>query len=492
MLNIFLLLSASLRQLAYQLLPNRTLLGSAHFMKPIDRFRLLNDKNDGLAIEGKKRITKELSCKQCLMVSPTGFGKSTRFVLNNLLRELPEKPSLFITDPSGELFEKSAGFLANHYQIRKLDFSSPYHSWSYNPLENIESSTDAEKLAANLVKTEGAIMHGDPFWRSKAIELLTVLIKALLHDSVDSAYQNPGNLRVLLNEFGVHDKALLRFFQSQTEGALQKEAFSILGMEPKLLDGVIATAKAALRLWTNQSLCELTSSNTIAFQDVRKFPLAIFITLPESEGNYYQPLMNQFYTDVFRFLLRMPKSDEKDVYLLLDEFGNFSIPDFSQIVTVARKRRISLSILIQSLAQLEARYGKEEARTLLDNFQSKIFAPGLDLTSCEYLESLLGKRTMIYRDPANNWFDLFSRNKRKYLARSLMTADEIRRSKHPILITENNAATQLTRMKPYFKNPSLAKRSQISYSFNPPALTSYSMLNLQDQEPDQNSASLIH
>jgi len=43
--------------------------------------------------------------------------------------------------------------------------------------------------------------------------------------------------------------------------------------------------------------------------------------------------------------------------MFLDEFGHSSIPDFDTLTTI-RKYDVSISMILQSISQLESRYGK--------------------------------------------------------------------------------------------------------------------------------------
>jgi type IV secretion system protein VirD4 len=54
------------------------------------------------------------------------------------------------------------------------------------------------------------------------------------------------------------------------------------------------------------------------------------------------------------------------------------IPDFDTLIALARGRGISIWLGLQSLAQLEGRYGKSAAQTILTNCGTKLALPGLD------------------------------------------------------------------------------------------------------------------
>jgi type IV secretion system protein VirD4 len=54
---------------------------------------------------------------------------------------------------------------------------------------------------------------------------------------------------------------------------------------------------------------------------------------------------------------KLPKKDELDVFCLLDEAGHIKVSShFSSIITNIRKYRVSISLIVQSLSQLENLY----------------------------------------------------------------------------------------------------------------------------------------
>ncbi|QMU65651.1 MAG: TraM recognition domain-containing protein [Flavobacteriaceae bacterium] len=159
--------------------------------------------------------------------------------------------------------------------------------------------------------------------------------------------------------------------------------------------------------------------------------------------------------------METPKSYQKDVYVLLDEGGNLTLPSFDTWITVLRKRRVSLTLICQSLSQIEARYGREKGVTIISNLCNQIYAPGMPLSTAQMLEKLLGTTTVAYRQPSrDNWE--FQEKNRQYTARNLFTADELRRLEHPLFITGNQRATLLKNIKPYYKDFWLKRRARMS------------------------------
>lgn len=75
-----------------------------------------------------------------LIVGASGTGKTACWVepTMQILSELKNKPSLFITDPKGEIYSHHSLKLKNEgYVVLQLDLTQPYASKRWNPLENI-------------------------------------------------------------------------------------------------------------------------------------------------------------------------------------------------------------------------------------------------------------------------------------------------------------------------------------------------------------------
>ena len=88
---------------------------------------------------GKIKIHFAEECHS-LIVGATGTGKTVSWMepTIQILSELKNKPSMFITDPKGELFAHHSKKLKdNGYRVWQLDLANPYNSAQWNPLEFI-------------------------------------------------------------------------------------------------------------------------------------------------------------------------------------------------------------------------------------------------------------------------------------------------------------------------------------------------------------------
>lgn len=80
------------------------------------------------------------------------------------------------------------------------------------------------------------------------------------------------------------------------------------------------------------------------------------------------------------------------VRFYLDDFAaNFTIPDFDKITSVIRSREISVSVIIQSISQLESMYGRARASTILNNCDNFLFLGGTDVDTAHLVAQRANK-----------------------------------------------------------------------------------------------------
>ena len=105
----------------------------------------------------------------------SGAGKSASYVIPNACQRLG---SYVFTDPKGELYDKTAGYLReNGYKIKVLNLVRPEKSDGYNPLHHIRNQIDVDIIANTIVKGQkDAASSSDPYWDDMAEMLLKALI----------------------------------------------------------------------------------------------------------------------------------------------------------------------------------------------------------------------------------------------------------------------------------------------------------------------------
>ena len=70
----------------------------------------------------------------------------------------------------------------------------------------------------------------------------------------------------------------------------------------------------------------------------------------------------------------------------MDDFAsNAVIPDFDKVISVIRSREIYVSLILQSLSQLDSMYGKDRAMTIINNCDSCLYFGGQDVETARYI-----------------------------------------------------------------------------------------------------------
>ncbi len=415
-----------------------------------EELKLFSRFNSGLLIDGKKkRLSEDESCKHLALISRTGGGKTTSYVLPNIYKLSEEKSSMVITDLSGEIFDKTSGYLEKKgFKIYVLDPSKLEESVRYNPLEYANNSTQIDMVSETLIASSG--LKGekaeDRIWSDGAKNFLSILIK-VLKGTNDKKYINLANVRYMLNHFGTYGEPLYEFVKRYAEDKTLNEFNGFVNGNEKTIQSFITTANIALSpIGINDNLEKLTYSNTIDFEKIRTEKSVVYIRVEQQYQEQYSFLLNLFYTQLFNKMLdKIPAKNDLPIYCLLDEFGNMNIPKFPSIITTIRKYKVSISIILQNVSQLEETYSQNKAKTILEGgIATKLIYSGADLDLATRLEKMFGIKDVTKQNPNGDY----------YIDKvNVMSVSDIRtmNDNEALLINSNKKPLKLS-VKPYYKD----------------------------------------
>jgi type IV secretory pathway TraG/TraD family ATPase VirD4 len=414
--------------------------------------KLFSFKNKGLLIDGQnKRLSLKESFNHLALISRTGGGKTTSYVIPNIFKLASEKNSMVITDISGELFEKTSGYLAKKgYKIYVLNPEDLDESIGYNPLYYIENSIDIDELATILIrsnKESSSLSNADKeFWENSAKSVISMMVKLLLINN-NPKHMNLANVRYLVNNFGDNGKPIKHLFDNCGDEKLKDEFFAISQINPNTLTSIIANVNTALNpIGINDNLEKLTANHSIDFDRFRKEKSVLYIKIPGQKQKQYKFLLNIFYQQFFNhMMIDLPSKDDLPIFGLLDEFGNMNLPNFDTTITTIRKYKISISIILQNTKQLDKAYGKDNAETILNGgISSKLYYSGVDLTTARELSEMIGDIENVRIDIHGN---LYFKDER------VMKSNEVRTmgDNEALFITANKIPAKMN-IKPYYKD----------------------------------------
>lgn len=82
------------------------------------------------------------------------------------------------------------------------------------------------------------------------------------------------------------------------------------------------------------------------------------------------------------------------VHFIFDEFANIGqIPQIEETIAVTRSRNIGITIILQSMAQLESKYDKK-AKTIIDCCDTTLFLGGKSNSTNKEIAEMIGKQTI--------------------------------------------------------------------------------------------------
>lgn len=419
-------------------------------MSKQDELKLFSRFNSGLLIDGKtKRLSEEESFKHLALISRTGGGKTTSYVIPNIFKLSSDDCSMVITDLSGEIFEKTSGYLEKKgFNIYVLDPSHLEESVRYNPLEFTNTSTQIDMLSEILIASSG--LKGDRaedrIWSDGAKSIISILIR-VLKSTNDKRFINLANVRYMLNNFGSNGENLDEFIKRYADDKTFNEYKGFINGNEKTIQSFITTANIALSpIGINDNLEKLTYSNTIDFEKLRKEKSVIYIRVEQQYQEQYSFLLNLFYTQLFyKMLDKIPTNKDLAIYCLLDEFGNMNIPKFPSIITTIRKYKVSISIILQNISQLEETYSQNKAKTILEGgIATKLIYSGADLDLASKLEKMFGIKEVTKQKPEGEYY---------IDKENVMSVSEIRtiEDNEALIVYSNKKPLKLT-IKPYYKD----------------------------------------
>ena len=308
-----------------------------------------------------------------LVVGGSGAGKTRFYAKPNLMQA---NTSFVCLDPKGELLRDTGGLLkAKGYEVRVLDLINMERSDRYNPFMYIDCDNDIQRLATNLFKsTTPKVSHSNyPFWDTAASMLLLALV-FYLHYEAPPEEQNFSMVMELLRHGDIDE-------DNEAAGSVLDDLFALLEYEnpnhialkyyksyrsgsAKTLKSIQITLAARLEKFNLDSLAELTSTDELDLKSLGEKKVALFALIPDNDTSF-NFLVSILYTQLFQQLFFV--ADKKyggslpvHVHFLMDEFANVSLPDdFDKILSVMRSRGVSVSIILQNLAQLKALFEKQ-------------------------------------------------------------------------------------------------------------------------------------
>ena len=421
--------------------------GSARWGNVKSIVRRYADKNSSSNIILTQNMRLGLNAKKhrrnlnVLVVGGSGAGKTRFYAKPNLMQC---NTSFIVADPKGEMLRSIAPLLIEKgYDIKVFNLIEPENSDGYNPFVYIRKDEDVIRLISNLIQntTPKNAQQNDPFWEKSEIALDSALMLYLLHEAPPEEQTFEMLMFLIENAATVEDDEdgyqspvdiLFNGLEEEKPEHIAVKQYKIFKQASgKTAKSILISAAVRLAAFNLPEIAKMTSYDNLDIGSLGERKRAIFCVIPDND-NSFNYLVGMLYTQAFQALYFNADSNHGGelpvpVHIVMDEFANVALPDnFERILATMRSRRISVSIIIQNMAQLKALF-KDSWENITGNCDTLLYLGGNEQSTHEYISKMLGKETIDTRTRGITKGQHGSSNTNYQNAgRELLTLDEVR------------------------------------------------------------------
>ena len=344
-----------------------------------------------------------------LIIGATGSGKTQGVVFPQVHSLAKARESMIITDPKGEIYEKSSVMLREMgYQILLLNFRDPQNGSAWNPmtlLYKLYKSGNHDKaiellddLALNILYDDSN-KNADPFWEKTSADYFSGIALGLFEDAKEDEINiNSISLATTVGEekFGGSTYIKEYFNAKDPASAAAINASSTIMAPTETKGSILSVFKQKVKLFASRdNLSEMLSYSSVDLESIGERPTAVFIVIQDEKKTYHSLvtiLLKQIYETLISTAQKHGGKLPVRTNFILDEFANMPpLKDVTTMITAARSRRIRFTMIIQNFAQLDAVYGKDDAETIRGNCGNIIYLITTELKALEEISKMCGE-----------------------------------------------------------------------------------------------------
>ena len=375
-----------------------------------------------------------------LVVGGSGAGKTRFYAKPNVMQA---NTSYVVLDPKGEIL-RDTGYLLEQqgYDIKVLDLIDTSRSHGFNPFVYLRDDKDVLRLVSNLIRntTPKGAQSNDPFWERAETALLEALILYLVNEAPPEEQNFPMVMEMINaaevkeedEEYAsVLDELFERLAMRDPEHLAVKQYHIFKLAAGKTAKSILISLGVRLEKFNLPQIASIVSYAELDIPSLGERKTALFAIIPDNDSSL-NFIIGMMYSSVFQELYyiadhvhggRLPTH----VHCVMDEFANVALPDeFDKLLATMRSREISVSIIIQNIAQLKALFEKQW-ESIIGNCDEFLYLGGNEDSTHELVSKKLGKATI-----DTNTYGKSTGRSGNYStnyqigARELYTSDEIR------------------------------------------------------------------
>ena len=375
-----------------------------------------------------------------MVVGGSGAGKTRFFAKPNIMQA---NTSFVVLDPKGEILRDTGGLLEKQgYDIKVLDLINTEKSHGFNPFVYLRDDKDVLRLVSNLIRntTPKGAQSNDPFWERAETALLEALILYLVNEAPPEEQNFPMVMEMINaaevkeedEEYAsVLDELFERLAMNDPEHLAVKQYHIFKLAAGKTAKSILISLGVRLEKFNLPQIASIVSYDELDIPSLGERKTALFAIIPDNDSSL-NFIIGMMYSSIFQELYyiadhvyggRLPVH----VHCVMDEFANIALPDeFDKLLATMRSREISVSIIIQNIAQLKALFEKQW-ESIIGNCDEFLYLGGNEDSTHELVSKKLGKATI----DTNTYGQSKGRNGNystnwQISGRELYTPDEVR------------------------------------------------------------------
>ena len=340
----------------------------------------------------------------------TGTGKSSSVVIPNCFAW---RGSLVVLDVKGEAFKATGGYRKHTlgqdvYLFDPAAENERTHRW--NPLQPVQrdSTSRFDQISRQAFmlfpdSSIGSSSNAEAFWIPSARGAF-IAVATLLAETPGADFTIANVLRMFARSDS-RDVLARMIKQRRTSGGRGYSQIAIDGLSDYLggsadqVGGIRKMTSTRLQAWFNPRIAASTATSDFDIRQIRRRPMTIYVTVQPGNIARMRPVLSLFFDALVNLNTDVVPEDDPTIQwqtlVLLDEFIRLGkMESLSEAAQYVRGYGLRFLYVIQSKAQLRAKYGADAAEDLFDNTGCEIVFGTNDLKLTKELSERMGDDTI--------------------------------------------------------------------------------------------------
>jgi type IV secretion system protein VirD4 len=410
-----------------------------------------------------------------VVFGPPGSGKTSAFAIPNLLEW--EGPAV-VCSVTSEILTTTIGVRSSHGRMAWVydptGSAAGVMRIGWNPIPQCADFQKATRLAHHLVSLSDlmSVTQGD-FWQSASSDLLGPLLHAAaidrrdiedvmgwLSDPRSSQAAGPGGAHTVA--FGTPLAILDGAHNHDAQIAARTLRGATVGTAAETMLSFATTARVALKVFsTKAGILSTRQQPTVDFDRLLDSSDTLYIVGTEDVQDELRPI---FVGLIDALIIRVgervqqERRADKPLLLLLDEAANSApLTKLPQYAATLRSRDVQLVTIFQDYGQVVRRWGRDNARSILNNHVARVLLPGMaDPDLLEIFSNLVGEQQAISTTVSQGTYGPSTSETHKWERLAPVNVLRTLPAGHAVLIHDNTPPAKV-RLRPYYRQPQWRK-----------------------------------